>query len=185
MKRFAAGLMAVFIFVAGAFGNQKVSLGVQAGYFYPWGRDFRDIYGGGVQLGAELSVCFGGRIMVWAGGSYFGKTGRLSFTREDVAVRLIPLHLALGYQFSPGKSWRPFIGVGTSLNAFQEVAPLETVKQTRLGLWSQAGILFRLTKCLAFEAKCVYNSVRMEFPEADVDLSGISGVLCIKFQLRK
>jgi hypothetical protein len=34
------------------------------------------------------------------------------------------------------------------------------------------------------EAKCVYNSVRMKFPEADVDLSGISGLIGLKFTFR-
>jgi len=177
-------LTAVLAFVAGVSGEQRWSLGADAGYFHPRGGDFRDIYGGGLQVGTELAVDFGNGVTAWAGGRYFRKTGRLSYTREEITLHLLPLHLGLGYQFRPGARWRPFLGGGVSLNVFREAAPLETVKQTRFGYWGQAGVSVRIARRLALEAKCVYNSCRMEFPETDVDLSGMSGIIGLKFLLK-
>jgi len=184
MRRSLFILLAVLVFISGASAEQRFSLGVDAGYFHPRSGDFRDIYGSGIQLGAELTVDFGNGITAWAGGRYFRKTGQLSFTGEAVVLHLLPLHLGLGYQFRPGGLWRPFLGGGVSLNVFREAAPLETIKQTRLGYWGQAGISIRIMRRLALEAKCVYNSCRMEFPETDVDLSGMSGIIGLKFLLK-
>jgi len=183
MKRSLFSLTAVLVIIAGASGAERWSLGADGGYFYPRGGNLRDIYGGGFQLGAELALDFGNGVTAWAGGRYFRKTGRLSYTREEITLHLLPLHLGLGYQFRPGARWRPFLGAGVGLNVFREAAPLETVGQTRLGYWGQAGVSVRITRLVVLEAKCVYNSCRMEFPETGVDLSGMSGIVGLKFLL--
>jgi len=177
-------LVLIPVLIADASGEQRISLGMDAGYFHPRGGNLRNIYGGGIQLGAELALDFGNGVTAWAGGRCFRKTGRLSFTREEATLHLLPFHLGLGVQFRPGARWRPFLGGGISLNVFREAAPLETVKQTRLGYWGQAGVSVRIARRLALEAKCVYNSCRMEFPETDVDLSGMSGIVGLKFLLK-
>jgi hypothetical protein len=185
MMRYFAGLAAGLLFAAGAGGNQDIRVGGQAGYFHPWGMEFRTIYGGGAQLGVEASVCFSSGLLVLAGGSHFSGSGRLSYTGEAISVRLVPLHLALGYLFSSERRMRPFIAGGISLNAFRESAPLETVKRIGLGLWAEAGIFITLTDWLVVEAKCVQNSLKMEFPESKVDLSGISALIGLKFSLAR
>jgi len=183
MKRWIIYWSALVLLTAGVSGSQEVTLGGQAGYFQPWARDFRDIYGGGIQVGIELSIPIKDGITAWAGGGYFRKTGLLTFTQEAVTVRLFPFHLALGYQFSPGKRLRPFVGFGLSLNYFREATPLETVERVGLGPWGQAGISWNLTNSIAVEAKFVFNSLVMNFPESKVDLSGISGLIGLKFSL--
>lgn len=185
MKRCIACLAAVIIGSAGASGHQDIRLGGQAGYFQPWGREFRDIYGGGAHLGIEASVDLGSRLMVLVGYGRLGFTGRMSFTGEAVSVGLIPLHLALGWTFSPQKPLSLFVAAGGSLNTFREAAPLGSVERTGLGLGAQIGVLVRLTDRLGLEAKFAHDSLRMKFPESQVDLSGTSGLIGLKFSLSR
>ena len=184
MRRSSICLLLTLLCFSGAYGEQKVSLGLETGYFSPQSEDFREFYGGGIQLGAELSVDVWKGITFWTGARYFSKTAQLSFTQEDIILRLLPIYLGMGYQFLSESRWRPYIGGGISLNIFRESAPLETLKQTKTGYWGQAGITVRITERIFLEGKCVYNYCRMEFPEAKVDISGISGILSIKFLMK-
>lgn len=185
MKQSLIGFLLILLCLPGAYGDKKVFLGVETGYFNPQNEDFGDFYGGGFQLGAELSVDVWKGITFWTGARYFSKTAQLSFTREDITLRLLPVHLGIGYQFLSESRWHPYIGGGTSLNIFRESAPLETLKQTKIGYWGQAGILVRIMERIFLEGKCIYNYCRMEFPNAKVDISGISGILSIKFLIKR
>lgn len=184
MKRLAICLILIPMCFAPVFGNQRIYLGLEVGYFHPQAQDFLDVYGGGIQLGSELSMDIWKGFTAWLGGRYLRRTSQLSLTKEDITLQLIPIYLGGGYQFLSSGRWHPFIGGGVSLNLFSEKASLETIKQSKFGLWGQAGVSVRIMKSIALEAKCIYNHCRMEFTDAEVDVSGISGILGIKFLLK-
>jgi hypothetical protein len=131
--------MPAFIFmglclVAGMSVAADVLIKVQAGYFYPADRDFRDIYGGGMKSGLELSTAVADHVEVWLEGGYFSKTGELSFTKDKTRVRIVPLGGGMRYVFSAEK-WNLYAGLGLRYHIFRESNLIGKVNAGKMG-WS-------------------------------------------------
>ena len=97
--------------------NAKISyLELRTNYFNPSNRDFKDIYGGGIQYGLELGFDIRESFTVWVGGSYFKKKGELTFTKEETTLNILKLfEVGIRLKFSK-KLVVPYIGAGICLS---------------------------------------------------------------------
>jgi len=184
MKQPAILLTVSLLCFSGALAGQEVSMGVEAGYFHPHGLDLRSIYGSGAQIGADVSIQVATDFFLLGGGRLFRKAGHLSFTRETINLSLLANCLGLGYRKPFGRRWQLFAAGGVSLNMFRESAPLAAAQKNRIGYWGQAGVSLRLLKWIAVEAKCLYQYCSMEFDYTEVDLSGLSAMVGIRFVVK-
>ena len=71
------------ILLPGIANASDVIVELRAHCLYPSEEAFRDIYGGGMMYGVEVSIGAWKELEVWFGGSYFSKTGELTFTKEE------------------------------------------------------------------------------------------------------
>ena len=69
------GIMAVIFLLSGLVNASNVTVELKAHYFHPSEEAFKDIYGGGMMYGGEVSIDIGSSLEIWAGGSFFSKKG--------------------------------------------------------------------------------------------------------------
>ena len=129
-------LSLVILFIFGTLNAKELS--IELGYFIPSDQTFKDIYGSGIQYGGKLSVEVLERLAVWLGGSYFSKKGELTYTKEEITLRIIPINFGIQYRFSD-KKIIPYIGVGLGIHFFSEFAPRGTVAMLGLVILLRQG----------------------------------------------
>lgn len=139
----------------------EVLFKLKGGYFYPSDKDFRDIYGGGVMSGLEISTVAARNLELWIEAGYFAKTGELSFTKEVTRLKIIPVGGGVRYVFPPR---RPaiYMGGGVLYYRFREVSPLGTVDWGRPGVVVEMGSSIRLTGRFIADAFARYSHCRMK-----------------------
>ena len=152
-------LFLVLILVAGAglVHGQRVSLEVKAQYFQSSDGDFRDIYGPGVSFGGEIDVSLSGGLGLWAGGHYFSREGKLTFTEEETRIRISPFYGGIRFRFGKGKVL-PYVGAGIGLFSFKEENPIGTVSGSAFGYIGQGGLIFRIGRRMFLDLKGSYAS---------------------------
>jgi len=181
MKRYILSIL-VILFILGTLNAQDVSIGLETSYFIPSNQTFKDIYGGGIQYGGELSVDVLKRFSIWFGSSYFSKKGELSFTKEEIALRIIPVNLGINYRFTD-KKVIPYIGIGMGVHFYRETAPRDTVRYARFGYSGQAGVLIELKEKFYLEFRIDYKYSTIAPDGTDINIGGIGTGLGLKYRL--
>ena len=145
MRRFAAGLapLAAALLLAGTAWSSAVTFEARLGYFVPAGAGLRDVYKNGLTLGAELTVPLSRGLCAWAGVDYFHKDGKLTFTQEDTAIRIMPLFAGLKLQ-SMAVSVRPYAAAAAGCFLYKESNIIGTASGQRIGFLGQLGIAIRI-----------------------------------------
>jgi hypothetical protein len=133
----------LFVMPVLAFSGE-VFFKLKGGFFFPSDKDFRDIYGGGIMSGLEISAAAARNLELWVEAGYFAKTGQLTFTKETMKLRILPVGGGVRYIFRPK---RPafYMGAGVLYHRFREVSPLGTVDWGRPGALVEMGSSIRLT----------------------------------------
>jgi hypothetical protein len=187
MKRKMSVLLtaaAVLLISMGAWAG-GFSLGVKGGYFWPSDGFFKDIYKNGPVFGGEIAVSTLRHLDIWAGGDFFSKTGKLTFTEEETKIRITTLCAGLRYRFSQG-SISPYLAAAGGLYLYKEENVLGPASGTGLGIIGQGGVLFKVFKALAFDLHGCYGlcKVKSEEIEKSVDLGGFQtgATLVLRFQ---
>ena len=85
MRKFIIIIFSV-VLLSGAANASDVIVELRAHYLHPSEEAFRDIYGGGMMYGGEVSIGVWRGLDVWFGGSYFSKKGELTFTKEETKL---------------------------------------------------------------------------------------------------
>lgn len=155
--------------------NAKISyLELRTNYFNPSNRDFKDIYGGGIQYGLELGFDIRESFTVWIGGSYFKKKGELTYTKEETILKiLVPVEIGIRYKLSK-RMIVPYIGGGFSFISFKETNPIGSAEELRFGYSVQFGILIRFVKRFSLDLRSNANSCKVNPADKKVNIGGTS-----------
>jgi hypothetical protein len=136
MKK-AIALLIGLIMAAGLAGAADVTVKIRGCLFSPSDADFKTIYGGGLQVGAEVEISLIKGIGIFLGADYFGKTGKIIFTEEATDLALIPLEAGAFYRYGVGPGGFS-VGAGLHYVIFHEKNVLGTANAGGLGFEAKA-----------------------------------------------
>lgn len=150
-----------------------VSLLLRAGYFMPSETEFKNIYGSGPVFGAELR--FGKKQLAgWLEGSFFSRSGELSYTLEETKVTIMSVEGGALWRFKTEKI-APYIGAGVGYYQFKETSDaLGEAKQSKAGFCGIAGATLTLGKSLLFDCRLKYNSCSVEPADYKIKIGGLT-----------
>lgn len=156
-------------------------------YFQPSDQDFKDIYKiegekftDWIAYGAEVSITLWKGFGVWAGGHYFKKTGKLSFTGEETNITMMPVYGGVKVRLSKG-TISPYIGAGVGYFKYKEENPIGTVDKGDIGYIGQAGIMFKIS-VLVIDFQASYTYCKVKPLELEENLGGLQGGIGIGFE---
>jgi hypothetical protein len=145
---------------------------LRAGYFVPRDKDFRDIYGGGMVFGLEISAEAAKNVELWAEAAYFAKTGELSFTKETARLRIVPAGGGVRYVSTAGR-FVYYCGFGLNYHSYREASPLGTAHWGRPGLVVEAGSRVRTAKRVFIDVSLRYSYCRMKPADFAFNVGGL------------
>ena len=143
-------------------------------YFQPKDQAFKEIYGNGTSFGGEIGITLGKGIGIWAGGHYFSKKGKLTFTEEDTKIQITPLYAGLRYQLAKANI-RPYVGFAVGYFRYKEANPIGTVKKGDVGYIGQVGIIFKVGGALFLDIKGSYSHCKVKPVDIEANLGGFQG----------
>jgi hypothetical protein len=180
MKRFA-GMAALLILIAGSLGATNVIVELKVQYFSPTDQVFRDIYGGGMMYGGEVSVGVWKGLEAWLGGSYFSSEGELTFTKEKTELEIVPIEVGLRYRWA-GERFSFYAGGGLSFQSYKESNPIGDISLGGTGFMAEIGSYVRITGGLLFDLFVNYTGCRLESPDFDIDIGGFAAGVGLAYE---
>ena len=181
MKRILV-LLAVALFISGVLHAEKLMIELNTSYFMPGEQAFKDIYGSGPAFGAEISFSIVHGIDIWLEGSYFAKTGELSFTKEETKVRIIPVGGGIRFSLPLKKIFSVYGGAGLNYNLYKEENVLGEVSKGSLGFVFKGGVLVSMLKMMAVDAFVGYSYSKMNPADFKVNIGGFKVGLGLGFR---
>jgi len=180
MKRFL-GIMVGLLLLSGAAAAANVVVELKAQYFSPSDQAFRDIYGGGIMYGGELSIGVWKGLEVWLGGSYFSKEGELSFTKEKTELEIIPIGAGLKYR------WRKsvisfYVGAGLSSYTYRESNPIGDINDGGIGGIVEIGGYVKVTGGLMIDLFVNYSNCGIKPTDVDVEIGGLGAGVGLAYE---
>ena len=148
------------------------TLAVKGHYFYPSDKTFRDIYGGGPMYGGEIGIGVSRSLDIWIGGSYFSRTGELTYTKEGTKLSILPVDLGLRYRFTAG-SVIVYGSAGVEYCQFKESNPIGRVNKGGAGLIVRLGSLFRISRGFYIDLAVGYSYCQMKPADYNIQIGGI------------
>ena len=182
MKRYIL-LISLVLFILGALYGQESSIILETSYFRPSDQAFREVYGSGLRVGGELQVDVLKKTSLWLGVSYFSNKGELTFTKEEVTLRIIPVYLGVCCRFRE-KKIIPYLGVGMGIHFYREIAPLDTLKYARFGYSAQTGVLVELASKFSLELEVNYSSCTIKSDGTAINIGGIGVGIGLRYRLK-
>lgn len=180
MKRLILLFSALHILLGMSYGlNLKIEC--KGGYFYPSEEAFKDIYGGGFSFGGEISVKVIQNLSIWAGGSYFTKKGKLTFTQEDTEIKLIPIGSGLKYEFQIGK-FAPYLGLGVNYYQYKESNPLGEVSKNEIGYIGRTGAYIHVSNHFVIDLFLNYSYCEIQPADLKINIGGVEAGIGIGYE---
>lgn len=177
MKRSIIGGLGI-ILLASILDAKIARIEINASYFFPSEKAFRDIYGEGIKYGFDISRNVWKNMELHVYLNYLFKRGELTFTRERTWVKIIPLGTSLRYTFLK-KKINLYAGVGLTYNLFEEKNPIGRVREDKLGYTAKIGGFKRLKGLKKFMKEFIidvyinYNYCKMKPAEIKFDIGGV------------
>ena len=150
---------------------EGVAVVLKSGYFSPLDTAFREIYGGGMTYGGEVSLAVWKNLDLLLTGSRFARTGELTFTKDETQVKITRFGWAVRYRLNAGK-FQPYAGMGLHYTAFRETNFIGDVSTAKSGLSATVGSLYALTSRLIIDLSVEYFSCRINPTAVEVDIGG-------------
>lgn len=148
------------------------SFGVKAVYLMPSEQAFKDIYGSGLMVGAELGFRLGGPVKLWIDGMYYTGKGKLTYTEEDTTLTLMPIGAGVRVDLSQG-TLVPYAGAGVRYYIYKEENVIGTAKKNGPGFVGFAGLNLRLAKGFLLDLRASYSSCKLTPADFSVNVGGI------------
>jgi hypothetical protein len=170
-------------FLAAAPAANAFVIEAKAIYFQPTETAFKDIYGGGLCLGGEVTVGLAGRFAIWASADYFSKTGALTLTGEEAKLRIIPILAGLEYKFGPLGPVRPYVGAGLGYFQYKEKSVIGVVEKGSLGFGLKAGACLEISSGILVDFQAGYTHCKVKPQDIKADIGGFQLALGIGFNI--
>ena len=160
------------ILLSGIANATDIKVEVKAHYLQPSEEAFREIYGEGMMYGGEVSVGIWKSLEVWFGGSYFSKTGELTFTKEETKVEIYPLGGGIKYRLSKGVL-SFYVGAGLNYYQYKESNPLGDVSKGGLGYIGKIGSYVNITGGFLIDLYVNYSYCKIKPADFEINIGGI------------
>ena len=160
------------ILLSGLANASDVIVELRAHYLHPSEEAFRDIYGGGMMYGGEISIGVRRELDVWFGGSYFSKKGELTFTKEETKLEIYPLGGGLKYRLTTG-AFSLYAGAGLNYYQYKESNPLGDLSKGGLGYIGKIGSYVKVTGGLLIDFYINYSYCKIKPADFKINIGGI------------
>lgn len=154
---------------------------IKFAYFSPKDEAFKDIYGAGPSLGAEIGIKTGHFLAFWASGEYFSKKGKMTFTKEETTLKIMPLAVGLSVALNLGR-FSPYAKLGIGFFRYEEINILGKVKKTDIGYLSQGGLVWHIAGPVYLDLFGHYSFCQVKPAEVKADLGGLKAGAGLGFQ---
>ena len=150
-------------------------------YCQPTDQYFKDIYGSGITYGGEIGIILWKWIGVWAGGDYFNKKGKMTFTEEETKIQITPIYGGIRFQL-PNSSISPYLGFGFGYFQYKETNPIGKVEKGDIGYIGQVGCIFKIKGALFFDINGSYSYCKVKPVDIEADLGGLKAGIGLGFE---
>jgi len=174
-------MIGVLLFVSGSAHAVDIILEFKTQYFSPSDEEFKDIYGGGVMYGGEVSIGVWKGLELWFGGSYFSREGELTFTKEKTELQIIPVGGGLRYRWR-GKSLSPYLAAGLGLYQFKESNPIGEVDLGEVGFVAAIGTYVRIAGGLLIDLYANLSVCEFSSDDFEINISGFGAGIGIAYE---
>lgn len=174
-------MIGVLLFVSGSAHAANIILEFKTQYFSPSDEEFKDIYGGGVMYGGEVSIGVWKGLELWLGGSYFSREGELTFTKEKTELQIIPVGGGLRYRWQ-GKSLSPYLAAGLGLYQFKESNPIGEVDLGEVGFVAGIGTYVRIAGGLLIDLYANFSVCEFRSDDFEINISGFGTGIGIAYE---
>ncbi len=159
---------------------EKLTLGIEAGYFMPTDSDFNDAYGsGGMTYGVNAGYKFFEPISIQAAFDMYSGEGKTAITQQDISIDLKNLRIGGYYHFNLGK-FLPRIGAGAVVSWIKEKDPFGGTNKTQFGWFAGAGLDIPVVKNFLASLDILYHDVKLTGDFGSEAIGGISILLGLK-----
>ncbi|MBN1271895.1 MAG: outer membrane beta-barrel protein [Candidatus Aminicenantes bacterium] len=179
MKKIISVLLFLLL-AGGAAQAMDFMIGAKAHYMHPSDEMFREVYGGGFMFGGGLGVRIINLVEIWVDGSYFSKTGELTYTGEETKITLFPIGVE-GRVFLPLSVVKLYGGAGLAYYNFKESNILGEVEKSALGVRFKAGVVIELPVKLSIDVFGGYSLCKMTPVAIEIDVGGIEAGLGLRY----
>lgn len=143
---------------------------------------YKDVYD---SSGTVISFDFGYRVAkqieVFAHTDYFKKDGKLTLTKEDTTLKLIPIEFGARYLFKVGKNGKivPYLGLGGGFYSIKETNVIGDFSESKAGFLFEGGIKFYIVKSFFIDVKL--KDVILKYEDTKLGGSLLLGGIGISF----
>lgn len=155
---------------------------IKAGYFSPSEEFFKDIYGGGITYGGEIGLSVWRNLVLWIGGDYFYKKGKLTYTGEDTELTLVPLGGGLKYIVEAGGNLSFYGGAGLFYCKTEEKNPIDEVSEGGLGYIGKIGGYVNVFEGMFIDLYLDYSYCKMKPADYEINIGGVEGGIGIGYE---
>jgi opacity protein-like surface antigen len=180
MKKFMIVIFVVALF-SGLAHASDIIVEIKAHYLSPSEEAFKDIYGGGLVYGGEVSIGVWQGLDVWFGGNYFSKTGELTFTKEETKLEIYPLGAGLRYRISTG-ILDLYAGAGLNYYRYKESNPIGEVSEGGLGYVGKLGSFIKVMGGILLDLYVNYSYCKLKPADFEINIGGIEAGVGVGYQ---
>ena len=182
MKKIVA-LTAISLFLSGFANAGQVLFKLKGSYFSPWDKAFQDIYGGGMIYGIEASTGILKNIEMWIEAGYFSNKGKLSFTKEETRLRIIPVGGGIRYLQYEGikKLYACYSDIGVNYYFYRESNILGTVIWGGLGFIGKIGLFVKVKGKMIIDFFASYSVCTMKPADFRINIGGLEAGIGIGY----
>lgn len=169
----------------------KMSLGVNIAYNKMTLENFEDVYGRIINPGIDLTYEINDKLDIWFNAAYSSKTASVEWSTEDLKFTYIPLSLDLRYKFAKAGKLNFLGGFGVSYYTFEDINPIETLKDSMIGFNILAGAEFAISNRVSMKMLFKMNFVKKDMtgteliPDNEMDLGSMELLFGLSFRLGK
>lgn len=183
MKRILIFCLAIV--VASNLAHGKFLIEAKGSYFQPSDKNFKQVYNGGkytewISYGGEIGITLGKGVGLWAGGSYFNKKGKLTFTQEETTLEIIPVYGGIKFR-STSSYVSPYLGIGVGYFQYKEENRIQSVSKADIGYIGQAGLLFKLG-VIVIDFQASYSYCKVKPVDVEANLGGFQAGIGLGFE---
>lgn len=173
--------MVTGIFLSGYANATDILVELKAHYLNPSEQAFKDIYGGGMMYGGEVSIGVWKGLEVWFGGSYFSKEGELTFTKEKTTLEIYPLGGGLKCRLSEGV-FSFYLGAGLNYYQCKESNPLGDISKGGLGYIGKTGSYVKITEGFLIDLYMNYTYCKIKPADFEINIGGLEAGVGIGYR---
>lgn len=149
----------------------KVRIGLSVSYYRMFDSVFETVYGRMLGFGLDLSYMVSDKMDVWVTGAVSSRKAEIEWAVDPLEFKFTPISLDLRYFFKRGEKWDFFAGAGLSLYPFEDINPIENVKDNAFGFNAVAGGYYHIAGRLSMHLILRFNMVKKAIENADNDLN--------------